>query len=194
MTCRLTVLQEVSITKVLSLTVSHAGGSTDWGEPLPAVSAGAEPSHPPENMYKLFLHCIQGTHHDSLTGRVAKLLAAGALTVATLTLSTRLTLTKVMRANLRKQHLRTWSSALGKTCTPWYRLISLIWLCHSLPGSFIKCMNYNAKRHYKMQSPKFWLTLDTSIHGNLLYIQYSMFDQVRCYPRLHPASPHFLHF
>uniref|UniRef100_A0A674E8M2 AlkB homolog 6 n=1 Tax=Salmo trutta TaxID=8032 RepID=A0A674E8M2_SALTR len=51
------------------------------------------PSHPPENMYKLFLHCIQGTHHDSLTGRVANLLAAGTLTVATLTLSTRVTLT-----------------------------------------------------------------------------------------------------
>uniref|UniRef100_A0A674E9U6 AlkB homolog 6 n=1 Tax=Salmo trutta TaxID=8032 RepID=A0A674E9U6_SALTR len=75
-----------------TVTTIHLGFSIT-GEPLPPVSAGAEPSHPPENMYKLFLHCIQGTHHDSLTGRVANLLAAGTLTVATLTLSTRVTLT-----------------------------------------------------------------------------------------------------
>ncbi|KAK6322574.1 alpha-ketoglutarate-dependent dioxygenase alkB homolog 6 isoform X1 [Coregonus clupeaformis] len=58
-----------------------------------------------DDMYQRLLHGIQGTHHDSLTERVANLLAAGVLPGATLTRGTRVSLTvrhvpKVMRANL----------------------------------------------------------------------------------------------
>ncbi|XP_055732434.1 alpha-ketoglutarate-dependent dioxygenase alkB homolog 6 isoform X1 [Salvelinus fontinalis] len=58
-----------------------------------------------DDMYQRLLHGIQGTHHDSLTERVANLLAAGVLPGATLTRGTRVSLTVrhvpiVMRANL----------------------------------------------------------------------------------------------
>uniref|UniRef100_A0A4W5MXJ5 AlkB homolog 6 n=1 Tax=Hucho hucho TaxID=62062 RepID=A0A4W5MXJ5_9TELE len=58
-----------------------------------------------DDMYQRLLHGIQGTHHDSLTERVANLLAAGVLPGATLTRGTRVSLTVrhvpiVIRANL----------------------------------------------------------------------------------------------
>ncbi|XP_029483155.1 alpha-ketoglutarate-dependent dioxygenase alkB homolog 6 [Oncorhynchus nerka] len=58
-----------------------------------------------DDMYQRLLHGIQGTHHDSLTERVANLLTAGVLPGATLTRGTRVSLTVrhvpiVMRANL----------------------------------------------------------------------------------------------
>ncbi|XP_024287855.1 alpha-ketoglutarate-dependent dioxygenase alkB homolog 6 isoform X1 [Oncorhynchus tshawytscha] len=58
-----------------------------------------------DDMYQRLLHGIQGTHHDSLTERVANLLATGVLPGATLTRGTRVSLTVrhvpiVMRANL----------------------------------------------------------------------------------------------
>ncbi|XP_029546577.1 alpha-ketoglutarate-dependent dioxygenase alkB homolog 6 [Salmo trutta] len=58
-----------------------------------------------DDMYQRLLHGIQGTHHDSLTERVANLLAAGVQPGSTLTRGTRVSLTVrhvpiVMRANL----------------------------------------------------------------------------------------------
>nr|XP_046163181.1 alpha-ketoglutarate-dependent dioxygenase alkB homolog 6 isoform X1 [Oncorhynchus gorbuscha] len=58
-----------------------------------------------DDMYERLLHGIQGTHHDSLTERVANLLTTGVLPGATLTRGTRVSLTVrhvpiVMRANL----------------------------------------------------------------------------------------------
>ncbi|XP_013992583.1 alpha-ketoglutarate-dependent dioxygenase alkB homolog 6 isoform X1 [Salmo salar] len=58
-----------------------------------------------DDMYQRLLHGIQGTHHDSLTERVANLLAAGVQPGATLTRGTRVSLTVrhvpiVMKANL----------------------------------------------------------------------------------------------